>query len=460
MAISIKFIGAAGMVTGSSYLVTTESAKFLVDCGLFQGSREAGRKNYQPFPYDPKQIDFLILTHAHLDHCGLIPKFCRQGFRGKIFSTPATRDLAKAILTDAAQIQEHGVTEEQIETLFLRKDVEDALKLFETYNYTKSFTAHGIKIRFQDAGHILGAAIVEIWVDGPPSLRSGRVNKKLVFSGDLGNSPVPIMRDPTLIAEADYVVCESTYGNRLHEPPSNREKKLLAAIRHAHKHHGKLIIPSFALERTQDLLYTLNLFRNTNQMPHMPVILDSPLAIKITDIYKKYTKSFDETFQKYLKVDKDLFDFPNFQRTLTTQESKTINELQGPAVIIAGSGMADGGRVQHHLIHHLNNPDDQVVFVGFCTAGTLGRKLVNGDTRVRIMNQTRTVRAQIKSINSFSAHADQKGLIGWLAGFTSQPTVILTHGEDEAREILSNKIRRQLKNKTLLPTLGQEISLV
>ena len=449
MTTSIKFIGATGMVTGSSYLITTNSTKFLVDCGLFQGGREADAKNYQPFPFDPKKINFLILTHAHLDHCGLIPKLYRQGFRGKIFSTPATRDLAEAILTDAAHIQEHGATLKQIETLFSTKDVISALKLFETYNYNKTFVTNNIKICLQDAGHILGASIVEIWTDG----------KKIVFSGDLGNSPVPIMHDPTLIAQADYVVCESTYGNRLHEPPSNREKKLLAAIRHAHKRHAKLIIPSFALERTQDLLYTLNLFRNTNQMPHIPVILDSPLAIKITDIYKKYTKLFDETFQQILKVDKDLFSFPDFKQTPTTQESKTINELQGPAVIIAGSGMADGGRVQHHLIHHLGNPDDQVVFVGFCTAGTLGRKLIEGATRVRIMDQVRVVRAQIKSINSFSAHADQKGLVGWLAGFTTKPTIILTHGEDEAREILSNKIRRQLKNKTLLPTLGQTISI-
>ncbi len=449
MATSIKFIGATGMVTGSSYLVSTDASKFLVDCGLFQGGREADKYNYQPFPYDPKKINFLILTHAHLDHCGLIPKLYRQGFRGKIFSTPATRDLAEAILTDAAHIQEHGATLKQIETLFSTKDVVSALKLFETYNYNKPFTANGVKICLQDAGHILGSSIVEIWTAG----------KKLVFSGDLGNSPVPIMRDPTLISQADYVVCESTYGDRLHEPANNREKKLLAAIRHAHKRHAKLIIPSFALERTQDLLYTFNLFRNTNQMPQIPVILDSPLAIKITDIYKKYTKSFDETFQKYLKVDKDLFSFPNFKQTPTVQESKTINDIEGPAVIIAGSGMADGGRVQHHLIHHLGNPDDQVVFVGFCTKGTLGRKLIEGATRVRIMDQVRVVRAQIKSINSFSAHADQKGLVGWLAGFTTKPTIILTHGEDEARTVLSNKVRRQLQNKTLLPTLGQEISL-
>jgi len=449
MAISIKFIGAAGMVTGSSYLVTTPTAKFLVDCGLFQGGYEADKKNYQPFPYNPQELDFMILTHSHLDHCGLTPKLVRNGFCKKIFSTPATRELAEALLTDAAHIQEHGATERNIEVLFARKDVDNALKLFETYNYGKTVAIGNIKIRFQDAGHILGASIVEIWADG----------KKIVFSGDLGNSPVPIMKDPTIIPEADYVICESTYGDRLHEPPINREKKLLAAIRHAHKRNAKLIIPAFALERSQDLLYTLNLFRNTNQLPHIPIILDSPLAIKVTEIYKRYTKLFDETFQKYLKTDKDLFNFPGFNQTITTQESKAINELQGAAVIIAGSGMADGGRVQHHLIHHLDETNAQVVFVGFCTPGTLGRKLIDGATKVRIMDQVVSVRATIRSISSFSAHADQKGLISWLTGFTTNPTIILTHGEDEARIILSNKIIRQLKRKVILPKAGQQISL-
>jgi len=450
MTVTIKFIGAAGMVTGSSYLVTTSTAKFLVDCGLFQGGYDADRKNYQPFPYDPKQLDFVILTHAHLDHCGLIPKLHRDGFAGKIYSTPASRDIAEALLTDAAHIQEHGATEKQIAALFISKDVAAVLRQFDTHDYGKSVTIGNIKFRFQDAGHILGASIVEIWADG----------KKLVFSGDLGNSPVPVMNDPTVIPDADYVICESTYGNRLHEPPSQREKKLLAAIRHAHKRNAKLIIPAFALERSQDLLYTLNLFRNTHQMPNIPVILDSPLAIKVTNIYRRYTKLFDISFQKYLKTDKDLFSFPGFTPTLTTQESKTINDLQGAAVIIAGSGMADGGRVQHHLVHQLKYPDNQILFVGFCTPGTLGRKLIEGATKVRIRDQVVTVKATVHSINAFSAHADQKGLVGWLAGFTTNPTVILTHGEDTAREILSSKIRRQLKRQTIVPKIGQVVTLV
>ena len=437
------------MVTGSSYLVTTSKIQFLVDCGLYQGGDAADRKNYQPFPYDPRELGFVILTHSHLDHCGLIPKLVKNGFRGKIYSTPATRELAEALLTDAAHIQEHGATEKQIETLFGKVDVDQALTQFETYNYNKIITVGEVKIRFQDAGHILGSAITEIWADG----------KKIVFSGDLGNSPVPIMKDPTPIAEADYVICESTYGDRLHEPPTNREKKLLSAIRYAKQHHAKLIIPAFALERSQDLLYTFNQFRNTNQIPKIPIFLDSPLAIRVTKIYKKYTKLFDENFQQYLKTDKDLFDFPGFQQTITVQESKTINDLHGEAVIIAGSGMADGGRIQHHLLHQLGNAENQVLFVGFCAQGTLGRKLVDGATRVRVQDANVTVRAKVSSLNAFSAHADQKGLLNWLSGFKTNPTVILTHGEDLARQTLAGKITRGLKRQVIIPKVGQIVKL-
>lgn len=446
MANTIQFLGATEVVTGSSYLVTTDSTKFLVDCGLFQGEAAADRKNYQKFPYDPAKIGFLILTHAHLDHCGLIPKLCRDGFRGKIFTTPATFDLAKAILTNAAQIQEHGVTDRQLEALFIKRDATNSFKLFETYEYGKTFSpAPNIKVKFNDAGHILGSAIVEVWIGV----------QKLVFSGDLGNSPVPIMKDPTIVKEADYVVCESTYGDRLHELPAAREKNLLAAIKQAARDNAKLIIPSFALERSQDLLYALNNFRNSGVLPNIPVILDSPLASEITDIYKHYTRLFDADFQKYLKNDKDLFDFPGFKQTKTVAQSKALNELTGAAVIIAGSGMADAGRVQHHLLHHLDEPKTQVLFVGFQTPGTLGRKLINGEQVVSIMRHRITVKAQIKELGAFSAHADQAGILKWLAGFTSKPTIFLTHGENPSREALAKKIIIRLKTKPLIPALGE-----
>jgi len=446
MANTIQFLGAAEVVTGSSYLISTDTTKFLVDCGLFQGEAAMNRKNYQKFPYDISKIKFLILTHSHLDHCGLIPKLYRDGFRGKIYCTPATFDLAKAILTNAAQIQEHGVTDRQLEALFVKKDAVNSFKLFETYEYGKTFVpTSDIKVRLNDAGHILGAAIAEVWLG----------KQKLVFSGDLGNSPVPIMKDPAIIKEADYVICESTYGDRLHEPPTTREKNLLSAIKQAAKDNAKLIIPSFALERSQDLLYALNNFRNSGQLPNIPVILDSPLASEITDIYKRYTKLFDADFQKYLKTDKDLLDFIGFKQTRTVPQSKAINAMNGAAVIIAGSGMADAGRVQHHLLHHLAEPKTQVLFVGFQTPGTLGRRLLNGDKSVSIMRHHITVKAQIKNVGAFSAHADQLGLLNWLGGFTSKPIIFLTHGENPAREALSKKIISKLKLKTVIPTMGE-----
>ncbi|MBN2585176.1 MBL fold metallo-hydrolase [Patescibacteria group bacterium] len=446
MANTIQFLGAAGVVTGSSYLVSTDSAKFLIDCGLFQGAAAADRKNYQSFPYNPTKINFLILTHAHLDHCGLIPKLYRDGFRGRIYTTPATFDLAQAILTNAAQIQEHGVTDKQLEALFIKRDATNSFKLFETHEYGKTFSPMpGIKVRLNDAGHILGAAIVEVWIQG----------QKLVFSGDLGNSPVPIMKDPTIIRDANYVICESTYGDRLHEPPSAREKNLLATIKQAARDGAKLIIPSFALERSQDLLYTLNNFRNSGVLPNIPVILDSPLASQITDIFKRYTKLFDADFQRYLKTDKDLFDFPGFRQTRTKFQSKALNQLSGAAVIIAGSGMADAGRVQHHLLHHLDEPRTQVLFVGFQTPNTLGRRLINGARQVRIMRHRITVKAQIKELGAFSAHADQAGLLRWLSGFTSKPTVFLTHGENISREALAKKVLSKLKLKAVIPAMGE-----
>ncbi|MBU1083257.1 MBL fold metallo-hydrolase [Patescibacteria group bacterium] len=449
MSLSLQFLGAVGGVTGSNFLARTDTQAFLIDCGLFQGNSQNRAHNDEPFAYDPKEIDFLILTHAHLDHCGLIPKLYHQGFRGKIYCTPATAELAKEILSDSAHIREHGANELQIEALFSYQDTLDAFKLFKTYNYNQPFKDGEIKICLQDAGHILGSAMVEVWASG----------KKLVFTGDLGNSPVPILRDPTKILEADYVVSESTYGSRLHEAVDLRSKKLVTAIEYAQRHKAKIIIPSFALERTQDLLYILNQLKNQKKFTNLPVFLDSPLAGRITAIYKKYTPLFDEEFQKQLKSDPDLFSFKGFKETATRTESMALNDLVGPAIYIAGSGMADAGRVQHHILHQGNNPNNQIIFVGFQVPGTLGRKLVDGLTRVRVMDHFITVKAKIGSINAFSAHADQKGVLNWLNNFKTQPTVFLVHGEQKSREILAEKITKQLKLKAILPKLKQTIDL-
>ncbi len=447
---SIQFLGATGMVTGSNYLITLGKTKFLVDCGLFQGDWDNQQRNYEPFDFDPTAIEFMVLTHAHLDHCGRIPKLYKEGFRGPIYCTPATAELAKTILTDAGQIQEHGVHEDQLEILFNKQDALDSTKLFRPLEFATELEINPkIKLRLQDAGHILGSALVEIWLDG----------KKLVFSGDLGNSPVPILRDPAIIPEAVYVVCESTYGNRLHPPVENREDILGEAANFAQQHNSIVIIPSFALERTQDLLYTINNLINQKRFPTIPVILDSPLATTITAIYKKYPASFDETFQQQLKSDPDLFDFPGLRVIATQTESKELNNLDGAAIIIAGSGMADAGRVPHHILHHAKDPNTQIVFTGFQVPGTLGRRILDGAKHIQIYKYSTTVNAKIQNIEAFSAHADQNGILKWLAGFRTQPTILITHGDDEPRAMLAEKIDQQLKLKTHLPKLKEIIEL-
>lgn len=449
MAMSLQFLGAVGGVTGSSYLITTDTASFLIDCGLFQGQYSNEQHNWEPFAFNSKKLDFVILTHAHLDHCGLIPKLYKHGFRGKIYSTPATFEIAQAILINAAHIQEHGATDKQLESLFLPKDAKGSFKLFKTYIYDQIFTPNPkIKIRFLDAGHILGAAIIEIWIEG----------KKLVFSGDLGNSPVPIMKDPAIIKEADYIICESTYGNRNHESVNNRKEKLLKAIKFAQIHKTKIIIPSFALERAQDLLYTFNEFSNHNLL-NMPVFLDSPLASQITKIFKKYTNQFDDAFQVQLQKDPDLFSFKGFRETINKEDSKKLNYLKGSAIIVAGSGMADAGRVRHHILHTMDNPKNQLLFIGYQVPGTLGSKLVAGNKRVRILDYIRQVKTKIINIEAFSAHADQKGLITWLRNFTTKPTIFLTHGENHARKTLLQRINKQLKFKTYTPRYKQKFNL-
>lgn len=447
---SIRFLGACGMVTGSNYLVSHGQTKLLVDCGLFQGDWVNRKRNYEPFAFDPTKVDFMVLTHAHLDHCGRIPKLYREGFRGKIYCTPATAELAKTILTDAAQIQEHGVRDDQIAELFNRQDALNATKLFHQLEYKTEYKINPqIKICLQDAGHILGSAFVEVWLN----------DKKLVFSGDLGNSPVPILRNPTIIKEANYVICESTYGDRLHTPVQHREKDLLQAALFAKQHNSVIVIPSFALERTQDLLYTFNLLINQKEFPKIPVILDSPLAADITTIYKKYTHLFDEDFQKYLKTDKDLFDFPGLQITKTVDESRKLNDLTGTAIIMAGSGMADAGRVPHHILHHASDPNTQLIFTGFQVPGTTGRKILDGAKRVKIYKYYANIRAKVSNIDAFSAHADQTGILNWLSGFRTQPTILITHGDDISRQVLADKINKQLKLKTHQPKLKEILPL-
>ena len=438
--------GAAGTVTGSCHLVETSSSRFLIDCGMFQGNKTTTRINYEPFPFDPGTIDFVISTHAHIDHCGLLPKLKKHGFSGPVYASPATADLLPVMLADAAYIQEKDTEHENRrrqrkgqsprEPLYDHEDAEQLTRLIEILNYNTSIkVSDEVTFRFRDAGHVIGSAIVELYV------REGEREIKTVFSGDLGQWDVPIIEDPTYIWNADYVFVESTYGDRSHLRLGSRKEQLYREIISTYRRGGKLLIPCFALERTQEILYCLSELKNeTADFPPMDVYLDSPLAIKITEIFKKHPQLYDE--EARARTDKP-FDFPGLICTPSVDESRKVNRMKEPAIIIAGSGMCTAGRIRHHLKHNVWDPRNTVLFVGYQAPGTLGRLLLDGAEEIKMMGETFVVKADIARIESFSAHADQKELIGWLSAFKEKPKrVFLIHGEKHTLEVFSNYLKK------------------
>ena len=438
--------GAAGTVTGSCHLVETSSSRFLIDCGMFQGNKTTTRINYEPFPFDPGTIDFVISTHAHIDHCGLLPKLKKHGFTGPVYASPATADLLPVMLADAAYIQEKDTEHENRrrqrkgesprEPLYDREDAEQLTRLIEVLNYNTSIeVSDEVTFRFRDAGHVIGSAIVELYV------REEEHEIKTVFSGDLGQWDVPIIEDPTYIWNADYVFVESTYGDRSHLRLGSRKEQLYRQIVNTYRRGGKLLIPCFALERTQEILYCLSELKNEMaDFPPMDVYLDSPLAIKITEIFKKHPQLYDE--EARARTDKP-FDFPGLICTPSVDESRKVNRMKEPAIIIAGSGMCTAGRIRHHLKHGVWDPRNTVLFVGYQAPGTLGRLLLDGVEEIKMMGATYAVKADITRIESFSAHADQKELTGWLSAFKEKPKrVFLIHGEKHTLEVFSNYLRR------------------
>lgn len=444
----LYFLGAARTVTGSFFVCETEKARFAVDCGMFQGTKEVRERNYQPFRIDPASLEFLILTHAHIDHCGLIPKLCKQGFKGPIFCTAATADLVAILLPDSAHIQEMEVARKNrkltragkplLEPIYTIDDAMDSLKQVKVLNYDETFSpASGVSFRFRDAGHILGSAIVEMWIEenGEPI--------KLVFSGDLGNYNQRIIKDPTFIESADFLILESTYGDRLHESNTVRIEQLLEVIEFTMKKGGNLVIPSFAVERTQDLIYDLSLLYHEGRLPDgITVYVDSPLAIAATEIFKHEKECYDGETLELLRNNKNPFDLPIIKFTLTQEESMELNKIQGNSIIISASGMCEAGRIKHHLKHNLWRPESTILFVGFQAEGTLGRKLLDGEKVVTIHGESVAVKADIRSLDSYSAHADQAGIIQWLNGFKELPAeVILVHGEEKAQQTLAALIR-------------------
>lgn len=425
--------GAARQVTGSCHLINCNDRRVLIDCGMFQGSRETELANAAPFGFDPAGINVLLLTHAHLDHCGRIPLLVRQGFRGRILTTAATRELARVVMLDSASIQEEDARRAQRNNrrgeaiappLYTMDDALHALDFFAAdvaYDETIA-VADGISARFLDAGHILGSASILLQLD------DGKQRRSVLFSGDLGNPGRPILRDPTPAPAADYVVMESTYGDRPHRSVPDSIEEMYQAIRETVTRRGNVVIPTFALERTQEILYYLHRGIRDGAIPaHVRVFLDSPMAISATEIFRRHPECFDEVFLAELR-DGDPFAMPGLHFTRETSESMAINNIDSGAIILAGSGMCNGGRVRHHLKHNLWRERSSVVFVGYAAEGTLARRIIDGATSVRLFNEEIPVRAQVWTINGFSAHADQPSLLAWL-GDAPRRKVLLVHGE-------------------------------
>jgi metallo-beta-lactamase family protein len=462
----IKFMGGARTVTGSCFILETGGHRFAVDCGMHQGNAEIEKRNWDVGIYAPEKIQFFLITHAHIDHSGLLPRMVQQGFRGKIYTTVPTRDLLEIMLLDSAHIQEtealwkskrrmrHG--EKNVKPLYTRKDVEATFPLIETVSYDEALEPlPGVNILFRDAGHILGASLIEIRMED-----NGRP-MKLVFSGDIGRPAQLLMEDPSVVGSADFLFLESTYGNRNHKDEDESLNELAEAIAYSYKRGEKVIIPAFAVERTQEMMYCLYLLSKDGRLPpDMPVYLDSPMAIRVTEIFRQHTDFLDEETRRLIEKGDDPLRLAQIRFTPTTEESVAINTRPGPAIVISASGMADAGRIKHHLKHNLWREGAGIVFVGFQAQGTTGRKIIDGAQKVRIFNEDVNVKARVYTINGFSAHAGQAQLLAWLSHFEKGAMqVFLVHGEYAAQQALAGLIREQLGYEVFIPDYLEESTL-
>ncbi len=449
----LTFCGANQEVTGSCYLIETEHAKVVLDCGMFQGSKYSEEKNYLPFPFDPASIDALVLTHAHFDHTGRIPKLYKEGFRGKIFTTRPSAELSMITLRDAAHLIVDEAERHNHEPLFTREEVDPLEDMFSTVEYHQDVqVAPGVSAYFVDAGHILGSASVKVTGDG----------KTVCFSGDLGNTPIPLLKSAECLYGSDAIVIESTYGNRVHEGVEQRVEFLRTAIQDAVREKGVLLIPAFAIERSQELLYELNKLHSEQKIPgNLPIYLDSPMAIAATEVFRKNVDFFEEGAKADLMRYGDLFSFPGLRYTPTAEDSKGILRTQGAKVIIAGSGMMNGGRIMHHLKNYLGNRNTTLLIIGFQVEGSLGRRLHQGERSVKIYGQEISVNADVRSCGAFSGHADYPRLMNWLHCFQGSPPkhVYVTHGEISSATSFSQSITEHLGWESSVPAYGSSITL-
>lgn len=459
---NLKIHGAAGEVTGSNYLVECGASRVLVDCGIFHG-KDDDRKNRDPFPYVPGSVDGVILTHAHLDHSGRIPLLIKEGFKGKVYATLPTLELVKVLWKDSANLMREEAewkTKKNsrkglppVEPLFDLDHVEEAVKHLTAIGYDEKIeVAPGISARFRDAGHILGSAIIEVWLN-----EDGK-DVKVVFSGDLGPQDTVMERNPAIITAADYVIIESTYGDRLHKSNSETREEFQAVLTAALNNKGKVFIPSFVVDRAQRVLYELALlYDQRGEKKSAPIFFDSPMGVRATEIYKKHLGLLSSEIQQYVSLDKDPFSPEGLEYVTSVEDSRAVNDVPN-GVVVAGSGMITGGRIVHHLKHGIWNPLNHLVFVGYQARGTLGRRIVDGEKNMKIAGEEVTVKAAIHTINGFSAHGDRDDLLAWASNFTTAPLFLVTHGEPESSLAFSQTLE-EAGMKALVPFHGQEIRL-
>ena len=460
----IQFVGATKEVTGSCHLIKVGPHKILLDCGLIQGRREDEARNRQPFPFNPGEIDAVVLSHAHIDHSGRVPLLVKAGFKGPVYTQKASRDLCRIMLKDSAYLQEKDAEWdnrkrerkglEPVEALYSIEDAMVALKQFRGMDYDdKRSILPGISIRFRDAGHILGSAIIELW------LEENGVSRKVVFSGDLGNMDEPILRDPTMIAEADLVLMESTYGDRLHRSRDDTWKEIQGIAGTIKNKSGNILIPAFAVGRTQGILYNFAKFYTDWQLDRWKVFLDSPMAIEATEVYLRHSDLYDEEAATLWQHVKEQSVLPNLCLCRTANQSMRLNKIHSGAIIIAGSGMCTGGRIRHHLKHNIWRSDCHVIIVGFQARGTTGRALVDGTDQITLWGETIRVAASIHTVGGLSAHADQAGLLRWYQNFKGSPPVVLVHGEEEAMQTMAELLEEKADAEVTMAEAGMVVDL-